>query len=421
MAMTPWGEAGDLRSRRLPPGPGTPAEEVERNHRERLYAALVATVAEKGYEKTRVRDLVELSGVSHGAFYRLFDGKQECLVEACGAVIAMALQVTAGAARESEDGGLAAFVELLLSQPAAAQTCFVECYAAGPEALVEIERRVGPFEDLVGASLAANDGGKPLPVAMRRAILGGWIKVIQTRIYREETEELRELAPQLWSWATSYSPPPEELRVARRRSGGAGGTGGGDGEEPVERLLRALAEIVTERGYPEMTVASLVERASTSQRTFYQHFKGREEAMLAAFDAGSARMMAAILPAYRRGRDWPDQVRGGIEAMLAFAAREPEFTLLGVIGSYAAGQKALEARDNFMAGLALLLAPGYESAPEVPEVVAEAIGGTIYALTYDQVREGGAESLREVGPLMVYMALAPFLGAEEACRVANGG
>jgi hypothetical protein len=68
MVLTPWGDSSELRERMLP-GRGTPPEEAERNQRERLFAAIVATVAEKGYEATTVADLVKLSGVSGSAFY----------------------------------------------------------------------------------------------------------------------------------------------------------------------------------------------------------------------------------------------------------------------------------------------------------------------------------------------------------------
>ena len=51
---TPWGDATELRARMMRPGRGMPREEAERNHRERLFAAMVACVVEKGYEATRV-------------------------------------------------------------------------------------------------------------------------------------------------------------------------------------------------------------------------------------------------------------------------------------------------------------------------------------------------------------------------------
>ena len=48
----------------LRPGPGTPPADVARNQRERLFGAMVACVAERGYAATRVTDLVAMSGVS---------------------------------------------------------------------------------------------------------------------------------------------------------------------------------------------------------------------------------------------------------------------------------------------------------------------------------------------------------------------
>ncbi len=87
MVRTPWGDAASLRERQLRPGRGTPRPEAERNQRERLFAAIVATVAEKGYEATTVADLVKLSGVSRSAFYRHFEDKQACFLAAVEAVV----------------------------------------------------------------------------------------------------------------------------------------------------------------------------------------------------------------------------------------------------------------------------------------------------------------------------------------------
>ena len=70
-----------------------PREEAERNHRERLFAAMVACVVEKGYEATRVADLVELSGISRSAFYRQFADKQECFLAAAEELIEPTLAV----------------------------------------------------------------------------------------------------------------------------------------------------------------------------------------------------------------------------------------------------------------------------------------------------------------------------------------
>ena len=91
MVRTPWGDADTLRDRKLRPGQRLPAGEVARNQRERLFAALVAVVAEKGYEGTRVEDLLELSGVSRSAFYEHFGDKQDCLLAAVEAFVGPAI------------------------------------------------------------------------------------------------------------------------------------------------------------------------------------------------------------------------------------------------------------------------------------------------------------------------------------------
>src|SRR6476660_3329233 len=105
MVRTPWGDATELRARMLRPGRGMPREEAERNQRERLFAAMVATVAEKGYEATTVADLVELSGVSRSAFYRHFDDKQACFLAAVEAIVDPTLE------RIAADDGVAAGVD----------------------------------------------------------------------------------------------------------------------------------------------------------------------------------------------------------------------------------------------------------------------------------------------------------------------
>ena len=227
---------------------------------------------------------------------------------------------------------------------------------------------------------------------------------------------LVELAGQICDWWLSYPPPPGELGGQKKRRAKQPQTFAERQalDNPADRVLRALAATVAEKGYPASTVAEIVERASTSQRTFYENFSNKEEALLAALDRGSAQMLANTLPAFRRAQDWQQAVRMAYEEMFAFGFEEPEYSRLGAVEMYAAGKRALQTRDTIMEGLEALLAPGYELAPDTPPIAAEAIGGAIYALVYDQVKTKGPECLPELVPMATYMTLAPFLGAEEA-------
>jgi AcrR family transcriptional regulator len=422
MVRTPWGDAGTLRERKLQPGRRLPPEEVARNQRERLFAALVAVVAEKGFEGTRVEDLLELSGVSRSAFYAHFGDKEECLLAALDAFVGPTVGGIFGEGGPPPDERRAhqafeAFIELIVEQAAAARMCLVETYAAGPRAVEEIDRTTDRVQEFLSATLDQVPGRKGMPAEIVRAMVGGIRKVIHSRLYRHEEEELVELIPQMWAWLAAYAPPPAQLRRPRGRPAHNGGAP--NGYDSVERILRALASVVAEKGYPAMTIGDIAARASISLSTFYANFADKEEAMLAAVDSGSAQMLATTLPAFRRAPDWPHAVRGAYGAMFAFCAAEPEYTRLGAVDVYAAGRRALEQRDGVMNTMEGLLVPGFERKPDVTPIAAEAIGGAIYSMIYDQVKRSGAESMQEIAPLATYVTLAPFLGAEEACAVAN--
>ena len=133
-------------------------------------------------------------------------------------------------------------------------------------------------------------------------------------------------------------------------------------------------------------------------------------------------MLAAALPAYRSASEWQERVRGTVGALFGFAVGEPEYTRLGAMEMYANGKKALVQREVVGELMEGLLKPGYELAPQTPKIAAEAIGGAVYALLYEQAKgRGPKRDLARMVAVAVYVALAPFVGAAEAYAVASGG
>ena len=125
-------------------------------------------------------------------------------------------------------------------------------------------------------------------------------------------------------------------------------------------------------------------------------------------------MLGLVLPAFRRAKNWQEAVRAAYEAMFSFGIEEPEYTQLGAVEMYTVGKRALQTREGVMEGLEALLVPGYELNPDVSPIAAEAIGGAIYALIYDQVKSNGPESMPELSQMATYITLEPFVGAKEA-------
>src|SRR5271154_3744836 len=55
-------------------------------------------------------------------------------------------------------------------------------------------------------------------------------------------------------------------------------------EERVQRFLDAAQVIITEKGSTDFTVQEVVDRSRQSLRSFYQHFDGKHELLLALFE-----------------------------------------------------------------------------------------------------------------------------------------
>ena len=415
MTVTPWGEADRLRDRMMASGPRATPEAAARNQRERLFGAMVATCAERGYEATRVSDLVSLSGVSRRDFYRHFRGKEDCFGATMEALVDGAFAV---AAREEDSAGaLRRLVELAGEQPAAARLCLLESFVAGPAARERMEDAMVRARDLLEAALLERGVAAPLPPEAPGAILGGVREVVQKRLRSGREDELHELAPALWEWALGYRPPPERLPRPRPKGGSGGRYMPSD---PAERIIAATVEVVVERGYQAMTISDIVGRAGVSFSTFYEHFKSKGAALLAALDSGRSLMFGMMLPLYRRARDWPSAVRASFTAMFAFYATEPGYTRMAMIEVVGAGDELLAKHEELIAATYVALEPGFELRPELPRFYAEAIGGMIFELAAGEIRRRGTGRMDELGPLATYLVLAPFLGAEEAAAVARG-
>jgi AcrR family transcriptional regulator len=398
---------------------------VTRNQRERMYAAMVAAVAENGYEGTRVADVVKLSGVSRSAFYKHFEDKLDCFLMTLDEIAEMAYTELAKRydaelpweqrLREVADG----FLDLLLEQPAAARYCLVEVYAAGDAAVERLDRAVAAVEDIVRAAFGESPERKDMPRDVLRAIVGGIRKTIHTRVRRGEQANLIEELPQLIDWGLGYDAPPEKLKRPRRKPD-RGAAPLPDHDAPRERLVTAITATIAERGYSDATIIEIAERASASLSTFYGNFDNKEEALLAALDRERMQSLTAAWAAVKAAPDWPSSIHDGVDALFGFLAAEPAAASVAVVDAFTAGAEGLAGGDQTIWAFHVFLEGGRELAPAITPLVAEAIGNAAYSLVYSQIRQDRTERMRELTPVATFVALAPFTGSATACAVANG-
>lgn len=424
MTSSPWGNADELRARRLSPGPGGTPEEVTRNQRERLMGAMVLAVDEHGYQAARVADVLALAGVSRSAFYRYFDDKLDCFLATLDALAAIAVERIADA--YAVDGAwdarlraaVDAFVELVLEQPASARLCVVELHAAGPRAMERLDRAVQAVDRAVERALAESPEHRRMPADLVHALVGGVRKTVHTRLRRGEEAQLADVLPELLDWALGYRTPPQPLKRPRRRPR-RGSAPAPNPADARERLTSGVVATVARRGYPAATIAEMAALAEASLTTFYNHFpEGKEEAFLAAVDSVRAQAVGATGPAYEQAGDPRYGVRDGIDALFGFLAAEPEVAEVGFVEAYAAGPRALARGERAIDSLAAVLGQGCRR-PGRSSVATEAIGGAIHTLVHTEIRRRRAELMRELTPTATYVALAPFVGPGDAVAIAN--
>lgn len=383
---------------------------------------MVAVASAKGYARTSVADLVELAGVSRATFYSMFADKRECFLATLDELLAGMLAAidrrmrAEGPWEERARAALAGFAEAIVAQPAAARLCLMESHAAGEAAVARVDAALAGFRALLADPLEGRPAAERVPAPIADAMAGAARKLIVTRLHEGRQEELVELLPQLLELTLSYEPPPEPLRRSRARRDPPAAARSEPPREPLQRILVAALATIAEQGYGSTAISDITTRANVAPSTFYEHFDGKLEALLAALYDCQLRMLAATLPAYRRARSWPEGMRAALQAGLAFLAAEPDFARLISVDVYAAGPRALERRAQALQRAKRFLADAPGPGP-VP-IAAEAILSALYSLIAEHVRRRGAESLDELTPLATYMALAPFTGAEEACAVA---
>lgn len=420
---TPWGDSGSLRDRKLQPVRGTSADEVRQNQRERLFAATIACVAERGFAATTVEDLVELSGVSRRSFYDNFGDKAKCLTAALEETLALLLGFLKPVERAP---GLEAewlrayqvFTGIAVAQPATAKVCVSSAFAAGGDAVEALCSAVRGWEELSCQSYEASPEHAGMPAALVSARIGGVLEIVRARLRAGRQDELAGLAREIVDFAIADRPPPEPLKLSVRTPKAKAESL--DAADHSERAIRAFAMLCAERGYPNVKIEDVVRLASMSTTTFYANFTGKEDLLEAAIDGACAQAIAALVPAFNRQDSWPEAVRAGFGALLSFLASRPALAWLVTAEVYAAGDAAVERRIEALSPLGALLANNTTMWSATPPVVFEMIGGGVAHLLHETVRLSGPDSLPGLAPICTYLTLFPFLGPELSCAAANG-
>jgi AcrR family transcriptional regulator len=173
-----------------------------------MLSAMAEAVAEKGYVRATVADVIARAGVSRETYYQHFADKEDCFLaafdmagEAVARHVGEALDRPAAPGRDRldrADAALGAYLEALASEPVLARTFLVEVYGAGERALARRVEVMERFVELVAGLIRPRD---PRERFACEAIVGAVSSMVTMRVAAGDHASLPALRKPLMALA----------------------------------------------------------------------------------------------------------------------------------------------------------------------------------------------------------------------------
>ena len=181
-----------------------PRDVVRQTQRARMLDAMVQSVAEKGYARVAVADVVERAGVSRKTFYEQFANKEECFVAAYDdgvdrllAAIDAALDTLAPDWLAAARRAVAVYLDAMAASPAFARAFLIEALGAGPVALARrraVQDRFAAQLEAVHRRARADIPEIPeVPPHTFRAAVGAVNELVTAHVLERGADTLPEL------------------------------------------------------------------------------------------------------------------------------------------------------------------------------------------------------------------------------------
>jgi AcrR family transcriptional regulator len=197
--------------------------------------------------------------------------------------------------------------------------------------------------------------------------------------------------------AGRHTLPPAEVRARQR-----------------ERLLRAMGQCVSERGYVETTIADVVRVARTSRSVFYRHYSDKEQCFLETYRKMTKVRIRASLAAAEQESGWQDKLDAGIATYFRWMSEHPEVAVATVVEVHAAGRPALKVRSRalreWMRTIQGVAAMAREAgvAIELPEADCAAIVVAAEAYVHEYALRGRVQHVAEQASAIQALARTLF-------------
>jgi AcrR family transcriptional regulator len=184
------------------------------------------------------------------------------------------------------------------------------------------------------------------------------------------------------------------------------------------RIIGAMISSCAEKTYAATTISDIVAGARISRTTFYKRFGDKRECFDATVDFCIEELRRTAAAAHWPGDPPADAARRATVKVVERMAAQPELAQL-LSGDAVTVDPAVVERYRRLAIPALAVLwqrAGQETAAHIDPRLAFS---RAQLLVFNQIAAGGADRLSELRPEIVYLAVAPFAGHEEAVRQAR--
>jgi len=421
---------------------------------------MIVLAAEGGYRNVSIARISAYAGVSSATFYEQFPGKEECMLTAYRAAAERIFSSMRASARDSLTLGqdwsalvreaLAQLLGAVHSNPHAARVLFVEGLGGGPLVRTQSRKVLDRVEQRTDETLDSIQPGEHTLDLPSTALIGAVRNIVARRLRVHAEDRLPLLVDDLVAWIRSYEVPagnprwstgPDALldyelweESTRRMQPPAAShtrlprgrhrlTAGAVLRSHRTRVIAATAEVTMAKGYPDTTVADIVAAAGVSRDVFYEHFTDKQHAFLEAQHHPTQYILDRCAAAYFQGREWPERLWNHLDTLIRMIVENPAISHLRLVECYAAGPAAIRRAEEITRAFHIFLEEGYtygDASRRRPRLFSEAITGAIYEVIQRHVARGdAAQKLPERLPQLLFIGLAPFVGASQAIDLAE--
>ena len=178
-----------------------------------------------------------------------------------------------------------------------------------------------------------------------------------------------------------------------------------------DRLFRALAREVSERGYAATTIGHVLNRAKVSRRTFYTLFEDKETFFLEAYREAIDDALTTVRDACEAESDPAVRIRRGARALTDLCREEPAIARLCAVEVLGAGPAGQAARAETIDRFTMLVEPPLRKlgfADGAVEIQTRTLIGIVNETIYDRLSRGDAAGLPDLVDEMVDSQLKPI-------------